>query len=388
MGRRKGAVNYKNEVLIKIVGELLPNGEYGWQAVAIAYQDATKEETSRDTTDLKKHWIKNLCNNMKKPTGRTGENDDRVHRCMAIEKKIMKKTHSGILGLSSDSDTIPSENKGVGGGGSEGEDDPIAAPVDVPVDVGNTTSTVTAPSPLRCSPRHFPPSPTNAGEVLVQQLVTEATAPPNQNQQPVTAATAPPNQNEEGMTPPPPMQVRDALTKAGSMIRASKTKNSSNKNKERTSIAGAIVKLIELQNRPPSSSGTAGDAAAMTMTLMRQMERINESMDERDRRGAKERRKERKRCKKRRAKKKAKKKAKKAKREAFAKLDDHGGKEAEGGQSSSDSSDSSDSTSDSDSSNSDSDSSNQSSNYGRGSWRRGGGTMTGGSEGGIVRNDN
>jgi hypothetical protein len=125
MGRRKGAVNYKNEVLIKIVGDVLPNGEYGWQAVAIAYQDATKEETSRDTTDLKKHWIKNLCNNMKKPTGRTGENDDRVHRCMAIEKKIMKKTHSGILGLSSGSDTIPSENEGVGGGGSEGEDDQL-----------------------------------------------------------------------------------------------------------------------------------------------------------------------------------------------------------------------------------------------------------------------
>jgi hypothetical protein len=59
MARRKGAVNYKNGVLIKIVGKILPNGEYGWQAVAIAYQDAKKEETTRDTTDLKKHWIKN-----------------------------------------------------------------------------------------------------------------------------------------------------------------------------------------------------------------------------------------------------------------------------------------------------------------------------------------
>ena len=28
MGRRRGAVNYKNEVLIRIVGEILPNGEY------------------------------------------------------------------------------------------------------------------------------------------------------------------------------------------------------------------------------------------------------------------------------------------------------------------------------------------------------------------------
>ena len=69
MGRRKGAVNYKNNVLIKIVGEILPNSEYGWQAVANAYQEETKEETTRDTSDLKKHWIKNLCNNMKKPTG-------------------------------------------------------------------------------------------------------------------------------------------------------------------------------------------------------------------------------------------------------------------------------------------------------------------------------
>ncbi len=36
MARRKGSVNYKNEVLIKVIGEILPNGEYGWQAVAIA----------------------------------------------------------------------------------------------------------------------------------------------------------------------------------------------------------------------------------------------------------------------------------------------------------------------------------------------------------------
>ncbi len=54
MGHRRGAVNYKNKVLIKIIGKILPNGEYGWQEVAIAYQDATKEETSRNTTNLKK----------------------------------------------------------------------------------------------------------------------------------------------------------------------------------------------------------------------------------------------------------------------------------------------------------------------------------------------
>jgi hypothetical protein len=69
MAHRKCAVNYKNDVLIKIVGEILPNGEYGWQAVANAYQVMAKGETVRDTTDLKKHWMRNLCNNMKKLTG-------------------------------------------------------------------------------------------------------------------------------------------------------------------------------------------------------------------------------------------------------------------------------------------------------------------------------
>jgi hypothetical protein len=120
------------------------------------------------------------------------------------------------------------------------------------------------------------------------------------------------------------------------------------------------------------------------------MERINKSMDEHDRRDTKERRKERKRRKKQRAKKKAKKKAKKAKREALGGLDDHGGKEAEGGQQCKSSSDSSDSSnSDSDSSDSDSNRCNESRNYGHGSWRRGGGTMTGVGEGDIVvHNDN
>ncbi len=87
MARRKGTVNYKNDVLIEIVGEILPNGEYGWQAVANAYQVTTNEETICNTADPKKHWMRNLCNNMKKPTGRTGENDDRIHWCMVIEKK-------------------------------------------------------------------------------------------------------------------------------------------------------------------------------------------------------------------------------------------------------------------------------------------------------------
>ena len=47
MPRRKGSVNYKNDVLIQIISEILPNGEYGWNAVATAYQNISKEEAFR-----------------------------------------------------------------------------------------------------------------------------------------------------------------------------------------------------------------------------------------------------------------------------------------------------------------------------------------------------
>ena len=89
------------------------------------------------------------------------------------------------------------------------------------------------------------------------------------------------------------MDVCTALKKAGSTINASKTKNSSNKNKECISIAGAIVKLIEQNGGQSSNIG-----ATVTVTLMRQMEQINNSMDGRDRWEKKERMKERKRRKK------------------------------------------------------------------------------------------
>jgi hypothetical protein len=57
MPRKKGAMNYKNDVLIDIIEEILPNGELVWEAVAIAYQAKTNEESLRDMTDVKKHWL-------------------------------------------------------------------------------------------------------------------------------------------------------------------------------------------------------------------------------------------------------------------------------------------------------------------------------------------
>jgi hypothetical protein len=128
-GRRSGAKNYKNKVLTNIIAGILilPNGQYGWYQVATAYMTAAKEENLRDTDDLKRHWVKTLCNGMKKPTGGTGEKGERIQKCIAIEKLILDKTHSGILGLSPDEDEE--------GGGSNSDTS------------GNNYTTEVAPSP-------------------------------------------------------------------------------------------------------------------------------------------------------------------------------------------------------------------------------------------------
>ncbi len=66
--------------------------------------------------------------------------------------------------------------------------------------------------------------------------------------------------------------IHAGLRRAEDFMKAQKTKNLSNKNKERTTIAGAIVKLVERQD-------LSGMAASMSMMLMRQLNAMNSSMD-------------------------------------------------------------------------------------------------------------
>jgi hypothetical protein len=82
------------------------------------------------------------------------------------------------------------------------------------------------------------------------------------------------NKGVEEVTPRVPTNnIRAALKRAKSSIRVQKTKNLSHKNKERTPIAGAIVRLLERQD----SGG--GLAANMSKLMMRQLEAMNKSMD-------------------------------------------------------------------------------------------------------------
>ncbi len=118
------------------------------------------------------------------------------------------------------------------------------------------------------------------------------------------------------------------------------------------------MKLIEQGQQGGSSREMS---ANMSIMLMRQLDSINRSMDDRERCEEKRRKKERKRQKKHHLKKKRKKAWKRA---AYEGLEDHGGKARGKYSSSSDSN-----SSNSDSCNSSGDESSQSSNYGWGSWQ-------------------
>ena len=81
----------------------------------------------------------------------------------------------------------------------------------------------------------------------------------------------------ENLSPTP----SGALNRVNHSIKSQKTKNSSNKIKERTSISGAIVKLLERDGGDGLQSSEL--SANLTMTLMRQMSAMNNSMDRQDR---------------------------------------------------------------------------------------------------------
>ena len=110
-GRRSGVPNYQNVILIRIIERLLPNGNEGWRLVALAYKEESGEENLRSEDDLKKNWVRKLCNNMKKPTGRMGADaKDRINQCIEIERRILAKSSSGILGGSDEDELNPSSS--------------------------------------------------------------------------------------------------------------------------------------------------------------------------------------------------------------------------------------------------------------------------------------
>jgi hypothetical protein len=100
-GRPPGAVNYQNNVLIGIVERLLPQGLEGWREVAQEYQQESNKAVLHRGEDVRDNWVKKLCKNMKKPTGKPGDFRDRHFRCLGIECRIQDRANAAILGIDS-----------------------------------------------------------------------------------------------------------------------------------------------------------------------------------------------------------------------------------------------------------------------------------------------
>ncbi len=288
-GRRpRGAKNYKNKVLINSIAGILPNGQYGWDLVAAAYMTAAKEDILRDTDDLKRHWVKTLCNGMKKPTGGTGKKGERIHKCIAIERLILDKTHLGILGLSPDRDA---ESKD-GGFGSDTS--------------FNNYSAEVSPSPP-------PPVQDTTGKNKEDEDSELAGINSSITDPQVVTTSRPPSRTTA---------TRPASSSSTSSLKNQKTKNLSNKNKDPTSFAGLIAKLIDLISTSTDEVEQANVDKRMNILMMRQLDLMDRRMERREKEGRKEQRKKKKRQKKKRRKKRAKKAARQV---ALEDQDDHGG---------------------------------------------------------------
>jgi hypothetical protein len=84
---------------MELVSEFLPNGHSLWKAVAVEYQRRSGESEERDPREMEKYWRFKMCNNYKKPTGGGGRKYELLLQCLAIARKIMKKSSATVLPL-------------------------------------------------------------------------------------------------------------------------------------------------------------------------------------------------------------------------------------------------------------------------------------------------
>jgi hypothetical protein len=84
MGRVAGTKNYKKEVLLAIVSEILLNGIYLWDQVASVYKEESGEKDLCDRDDIKRHWTEKMCTKFKKPAGQNGASNEFILHCHRV----------------------------------------------------------------------------------------------------------------------------------------------------------------------------------------------------------------------------------------------------------------------------------------------------------------
>jgi hypothetical protein len=102
-GRKVGAKSYDKAKLLNIIEAVLPSGSFGWSEVCTKYQQASGETIDRDWTAVKRYFIDKLCDNNKKPTGKSSPTPE-VARAQKIYNKILESAGAGNLGQTADDD--------------------------------------------------------------------------------------------------------------------------------------------------------------------------------------------------------------------------------------------------------------------------------------------
>jgi len=252
-GRPVGAKNYKNGLLVDIIDELRPFGNNMWELVAQRYKEGSGEDVLRDVKDIKDHWVKKLCNNFKKPTGRTGDAGDRINRCIVIERNIQAQNEAGVMGASSgeedganeDADSSGLDDLSFSGRDNEDEDDGL--------DVGRTASTM-------------PTAFSTAGSAFGTAGMAFGTGGGG-------LTTAESDLTESGSTKQKSSDARRPRSRSATPVITSvsggKTKNSSNR--DRASVTKSIQELTTVMSeRMRGNSGNNNDGMTATMQMMQQ----------------------------------------------------------------------------------------------------------------------
>ena len=102
-GTRKGKPNYKSSILLKVVRSILPASKLGWEEVAEDYKLSTKEEDLRGYEDVKRHFIKKMCDSNKKVTGSSAPHTA-VLAAQKVYQEILEKEGGGDYGADNQRD--------------------------------------------------------------------------------------------------------------------------------------------------------------------------------------------------------------------------------------------------------------------------------------------
>ncbi len=93
-GRKGGVTNYKKDIFLNCVNDLLPVGAENWKLVAERYKTSSGEKFVRDHVDIKRYFTTKCFNGNKKPTGQSGPSPD-VKRSQEIYRNILLNESAG-----------------------------------------------------------------------------------------------------------------------------------------------------------------------------------------------------------------------------------------------------------------------------------------------------